>query len=117
MASRKDILSAVRQLRKDIMTGKPGLSVRDKLRHQCDRIEDLPMHGQGWSSWEMPDPLFPSERGHSVHVVKTRGNRGLVVSLTGKKIIGRISNMNNKQKTRLELESLTGAKRWKQKSK
>ena len=113
MATRKEILLGIRAIRQDIIrTSQDNGSVIEKLKNRCWTIRDIPISGQDWSSWDMIDPLFPKERGHSVRIVTDVDNAGWVISLTGKKILGRITDIRNISKTRLELEQITGAKKW-----
>jgi hypothetical protein len=117
MAKKIDILLAIRQLRNDIMAGsRNGRGAREKLKYRCDEVEKLPFRGTEWASRNMPDPLFPTERGHSVKIVPRRGLTGWVVSLTGKKILGIISNMKDDETTRAELTRITKADWWKKKA-
>jgi hypothetical protein len=98
------------------MARKSHGDVRDKLKYQCDRITELDTPGEDWASTDMPDPLFPNEHGHSVRVVRTKGKKGIIISLTGKKILGSVTDINNEIQVRSELEHTTGAKSWRRKT-
>lgn len=112
MATPKEIIAAVWRLRKDILAIRGHGGRKGTLRYQCDRIANLPIDGQDWSSWDMPDPLNPTEKGHCVRIVPDSGSAGWVVSLTGRTILGKVSDMGNEDQTRAELEAITGATRW-----
>lgn len=116
--TRKDIVSAVRRLRNDIITRRANYGdVRESLRYQCDHIRDLELDGQDWSSKSMPDPLFQSELGHAVRIVNARGIAGWVVSLTGKIILGRINNVTSDADVQRDLERITKVGNWVKKTK
>lgn len=115
MASPLEILSAIRRLRNDVMARRSKGSAREKLENQCDRISALDIPGDDWASADMIDPLFPDERGHSIRIVPGEGKTGMIVSLTGKKIIGTVTNRENDALVMKELTSITGAKSWRKK--
>lgn len=113
MVGRKDILAAIRVLRKDIMTPRNGAPSVSRLLHRCEQIDKVPFSGQGWGSSDMTDPIAPEEHGHSVFIVTLPKNRGRVISLTGKKILGYVSNIKDETAVARQLTELTGAKHWK----
>ncbi len=117
MATRKDVILAIREIRNDIFARSKSGNAHDKLRNRCERVDDVGLGGQGYGSVEMIDPLFPSERGHSVCIVPKRGLGGWIASLTGKKIIGSVRNRKDDIEVQRELKSLTGAHKWKRRHK
>lgn len=115
MASRREVIAAVRSLRNDLMSRRREGSVRDRLHNQCDRISTLDLSGDDWASADMPDPLFTQERGHSIRIIPGEGLTGIVVSLTGKKILGTVTNREDDAAVMEELSHLTGSGSWRKK--
>ena len=116
MPIKSEVVHEVRRLRNTMFANAHTRgSSWDALRYRCGAIGIVAdkFAGQIWDSTDMPDPIQPDERGHSVGIIPHKEKEGFIVSLTGRVILGTVANMDSDESVRDALRRCTKGYYWK----